>query len=225
MDKHAFTDIFISVFILSIFVIPSLFVKTVPAAAFASWTLPVQQLIFAAAAGILVWYIKTGKNEKKEKKSAEKKIRIIIDSGYVLVTFGSLCVTAAFMELILHFAGIRSSIIPVRPVSAVQLLFCILDFAAASFFEEVVYRLYLPEMFLKYLSCIPHFRFAGICSETLPVVLFALAHRYLGIPSVINAALACIFLRVCCKKTGTVVTNTTAHFAYNILSLFLFSAI
>jgi membrane protease YdiL (CAAX protease family) len=223
MDKHAFTDIFIFVFILSIFVVPPLFVKTVPAAAFASWTFPVQQLFFAAAAGILIWYMNDGK-KKRTKKPAEKQINIIIDSGYVLFTFGALCVTAALMELIIHFSGIRSSVIPVRPASAVQLLFCILDFAAASFFEEVVYRLYLPEMFLKYLACIPHFRFAEVCSEALPVVLFAFAHLYLGIPSVVNAALACIFLRMCCKKTGTVLTNTTAHFAYNILSLFLFSA-
>jgi membrane protease YdiL (CAAX protease family) len=223
MDKHAFTDIFISVFILSIFVIPPLFVKTVQPEAFSSWTFPVQQLFFAAAAGILIWYMKDGKKQKK-KKPAERQISIIINSGYVLFTFGALCVTAALMELIIHFTGIHSSVIPVRPASAVQLLFCILDFAAASFFEEAIYRLYLPEMFRKYLSCIPRFRFAEVCAEALSVVLFALAHRYLGIPSVVNAALACIFLRVCCKKTGTVLTNTTAHFAYNIVSLFLFSA-
>ena len=224
MDKPAFTDIFIFVFILSIFVIPPLFVKTVPPAAFSSWTFPVQRLFLAAGAGILVLYMKNGKNAKP-KKPAERQIGIFINSGYILSTFGTLCVTAALMELLLHFAGGRSSVIPVRPASAVQLLFCILDFAAASFFEEVVYRLYLPEIFLKFLSRIPRFHFAAVCSEAFPVVLFALAHRYLGIPSVVNAALACIFLRVCCKRTGTVLTNTTAHFAYNLLSLFLFSAI
>lgn len=194
---------------------------------FTAWSFPFQQLLYAYAAGMIlrIFYIKNG--PKKERSKTVKRITFFIDSGYTLVTFGSLCVIAAATELFFRFKGLQPSVASVRPSSAVQYLFCVLDFAFASFFEEVLYRLYLPDMLFRCASFIPRLtpRLAEIISESASVVLFAFAHRYLGAASVINAALACIALRICCRKSGSVWTNTAAHFAYNMLSLILFTAV
>ncbi len=214
-------------FIFCLVILPPLFVRNASPEIFTAWSFPFQQLLYAYAAGMILrfFYMKNG--QKKERSSAVKRITFFINSGYTLVTFGSLCVIAAGTELLFHLSGLQPSVTSVRPSSAVQYLFCVLDFAFASFFEEVLYRLYLPDMLRKYAAYIPRLtpRAAAIISESLSVALFAFAHRYLGAASVINAALACVALRICCRKSGSVWTNTAAHFAYNILSLILFTAV
>ena len=55
----------------------------------------------------------------------------------------------------------------------------------------------------------------------IKIILFALAHKYLGIYAMINAFFACIVLRICYIKTQNIITNTIAHFLYNITSLII----
>jgi membrane protease YdiL (CAAX protease family) len=227
MDKKSVAGILSFYFIFCLIILPPLFVQRVPPGIFATWSFPLRQIFYAGIAGIIFWFFYIRNRKKRDENKGKKRILFFINSGYTLVTFGSLCTAAAGTELFFHFAGTHTSLTPVFPSSARTLFYCILNFAAASFFEEVIYRLYLPDMLFRYLSYIPRLspRVSECISEAGAVILFAFAHRYLGAPSVVNAALACIILRVCCKKSGTVWTNTAAHFAYNILSLALFTAV
>jgi membrane protease YdiL (CAAX protease family) len=226
MDKKSFTDILFFFLIFSLVILPPLFVKSAAPETFTTWSFPFQQILYAYTAGMILWGFSI-KNDKKQKRDkAVKSITFFINSGYTLVTFGLLCTIAAIIEFFSHLTGFQSSVIPVRPASVVQYIFCILNFAAASFFEEVLYRLYLPDILYRFISHIPLLTplSSEIISENVVVIIFAFSHRYLGVASVINAAVACIILRICCRKSGSVWTNTIAHFAYNILSLIIFAA-
>ena len=175
-----------------------------------------------------------------------------VQTGWAIASFGSLCVIASVVELAVRFSGGKANLHPSLPSSIAETFFCIANFACASFYEEAIYRLYLPEMlgavlkdaFLQSKKSgakteearstgkeVAHENAARESSaenavrisETLSVIAFALSHRYLGLPSVVNAFFAGIMLRLCCKKSGTLWTNTAAHFAYNMLSLVLFA--
>jgi membrane protease YdiL (CAAX protease family) len=226
MDKKSVVDILFFLFVFNLIILPPLFVQNASSAVFTTWSFPVQPFIYAVIAGMIFLNFYK-KNSNKKYSSTLKQITIFIDSGYTLFTFGFLCVIAAGIEFFFQYRGLQSSITPVRPSCAIQYLFCILDFAFASFFEEVIYRLYLPDTLTRFISTISRInpRVVVIISESASVLFFAFAHRYLGTPSIVNAALACIILRACCKKSGTVWTNTAAHFAYNMFSLILFTAV
>ncbi|UKI54528.1 MAG: CPBP family intramembrane metalloprotease [Treponema succinifaciens] len=63
--------------------------------------------------------------------------------------------------------------------------------AAGAFFEEAVYRQFVPETLNSL------FKKWKIPVEIFSVVIFALAHRYLGWISVFNAAFCGAVLRLC----------------------------
>ena len=52
-------------------------------------------------------------------------------------------------------------------------------------------------------------------AELIPLALFALSHRYLGTPSVINALACGLVLRLCTLKAGSLLPAVAAHTAYN----------
>lgn len=94
--------------------------------------------------------------------------------------------------------------------------------AAGAFFEEVLYRQYLPET-VKELA--GSGRKAAVWgAELISAAAFALAHRYLGWIAVFNAALCGASLRICREKTGSVYAGAAAHFVYNS-TLVLFSVL
>ena len=256
---------------LCLFVIPPLFPGSAPTRAFSAWTFPIKPLCYAAIAFALLRF-SFPRSVLHIKRGAFR----FVQTGWAIVSFGSLCVIASAVELAARFSGGKANLYPALPTSLAETFFCIANFACASFFEEAIYRLYLPETLgaiLKYVFLKSKKKGAetekeraagkGIArenavreksaestasenaasndaarenkvrekmtetavriSETLSVIAFALSHRYLGLPSVVNAFFAGIVLRVCCKKSETLWTNTAAHFAYNMLSLVLFS--
>ena len=265
---------------LCLFVIPPLFAGSVPARAFSSWTFPIKPLCYAALAFVLVRFSFPPSTERTQHNAFR-----FVQTGWAIASFGSLCVIASVVELAVRFSGGKANLHPSLPSSIAETFFCIANFACASFYEEAIYRLYLPEMlgavlkdvFLKSKnndaetkkeiaaseeavhkdpvrekSAKPAAHESAVrkenaesaageniagkntarkkraetavrISETLSVIAFALSHRYLGLPSVVNAFFAGIMLRLCCKKSGTLWTNTAAHFAYNMLSLVLFA--
>jgi len=227
MDKKSFIDTLFFFFVLSFIILPPLFVQSAGPGVFTTWTFPLMQMLYAYIAGIILWFFYIQKRQKNSRPQSVKRIVFFVNSGYALVTFGALSLTASVTELFFHLRGMQSPVIPSLPSSAAQFFFCVLNFIFASFFEEVLYRLYLPDMLFRFISYIPHItpKLAAVLGECAAVLLFAFAHRYLGAASVVNAAAACVILRICCKKSGTVWTNTAAHFAYNILSLILVSVL
>ncbi|MGI5106986.1 CPBP family intramembrane metalloprotease [Treponema socranskii] len=265
---------------LCLFVIPPLFPGSAPTRAFSSWTFPIKPLCYAAIAFTLLRFSFPPSAERSKADAFR-----FVQTGWAIASFGSLCVIASVVELAVRFSGGKANLHPSLPSSIAETFFCIANFACASFYEEAIYRLYLPEMlgavlkdvFLKSKnndaetkkeiaaseeavhkdpvrekSAEPAAHESAVrkenaesasgeniagkntarkkraetavrISETLSVIAFALSHRYLGLPSVVNAFFAGIMLRICCKKSGTLWTNTAAHFAYNMLSLVLFA--
>ena len=265
---------------LCLFVIPPLFPGSAPTRAFSLWTFPIKPLCYAAIAFALLRFSFPLSAERTQHNAFR-----FVQTGWAIASFGSLCVIASVVELAVRFSGGKANLHPSLPSSIAETFFCIANFACASFYEEAIYRLYLPEMlgavlkdvFLKSKnndaetkkeiaaskeavhkdpvrekSAEPAAHESAIrkenaesaageniagkntarkkraetavrISEMLSVAAFALSHRYLGLPSVVNAFFAGIMLRLCCKKSGTLWTNTAAHFAYNMLSLVLFA--
>ena len=102
------------------------------------------------------------------------------------------------------------------------LFYCILKFCLAAFYEEVMYRLYLPEQLKRFLKNTQNKITQIYIPEIITIILFALGHKYLGIFAVINACIACVILRICYLKTKNIFAGTIAHFMYNFTSLLLF---
>ena len=289
---------------LCLFVIPPLFPGSAPTRAFSLWTFPIKPLCYAAIAFALLRFSFPLSAERTQHNAFR-----FVQTGWAIASFGSLCVIASVVELAARFSGGKANLHPSLPSSIAETFFCIANFACASFYEEAIYRLYLPEtlgailkdVFLKSKnndaetkkeiaaseeavhknpvrekSAEPAAHESAVrkenaesavgeniageniahedaalkkrteaaasddaasenkarkkraetavrISEALSVIAFALSHRYLGLPSVVNAFFAGIMLRICCKKSGTLWTNTTSHFAYNMLSLVLFA--
>ena len=265
---------------LCLFVIPPLFPGSAPTRAFSLWTFPIKPLCYAALAFVLVRFSFPPSTERTQHNAFR-----FVQTGWAIASFGSLCVIASVVELAVRFSGGKANLHPSLPSSIAETFFCIANFACASFYEEAIYRLYLPEMLgavlkdvffkskkndaetkkeiaaseeavhkdpVREKSAKPAAHESAVrkenaesaageniagkntarkkraetavrISETLSVIAFALSHRYLGLPSVVNAFFAGIMLRLCCKKSGTLWTNTAAHFAYNMLSLVLFA--
>ena len=230
-----------------LFVIPPLFAGSAPTRAFSAWMFPLKPLCYAALAFALV-HFSFPHSVPRTRGDAFR----FVQTGCAIASFGSLCVIASAVELAVRFSGGKTSVSPALPSSIAETLFCIVNFVCASFYEEALYRLYLPETLGSILKdAFLQSKKSGArteeesaageegahanaargksaenavrISEALSVVAFALSHRYLGLPSVINAFFAGIVLRICCKKSDTLWTNTLAHFAYNMLSLVLFA--
>lgn len=114
------------------------------------------------------------------------------------------------------------------PQNFKEWLFCLLGFLFSAFYEEVLYRFYLPESLLKFVELKVSVKKSAdftsrisILCEIMIALLFAFAHLYLGWLSVINALAAHIILRITYKKSKGIWAGFMAHFIYNIISLIL----
>ena len=100
------------------------------------------------------------------------------------------------------------------PDSPVKWLFCVLTFLFAAVYEEIIYRFYFSDALFRLINN------TWLC-EIVGLLFFAFAHFYLGIASVVNAALAHVVLRLLYKKTNLIWNCVLIHFIYNIISLIL----
>lgn len=223
MKTHSFLiEIIIFSSVLTLFVLPPLFVKSPHDF---SWNFPYAGIVYAIAAGVL--YL-----GNKANKSRYRLINFIKDSANMWIALGEVCITAALIQLsaiLLKYKNpVQDSIFPDSPIS---LVFCMISFACSAFYEEVIFRSFLPENSKKIAAGIVNFSktiecgklppFISYTLEILICLIFAFSHRYLGFPAVLNAAFAHIFFRICYIKSSSLWTNTAAHFIYNALSLFL----
>lgn len=119
----------------------------------------------------------------------------------------------------------QNTIQVILPENFFQWIFCILNFLFSSFYEEIIYRAYFPDelsIILGKIDVSPKFsKIILFSGEIITMLLFAFSHYYLGILSVINAAIAHIILRIFYKQKKDVLPCFLAHFFYNIISLIL----
>jgi len=260
MNKHYFFAefIFLSIF----FLMPPLFRSAVTYTALSSPQWHFSYMIFPCFVIALILYVQYNRI-MSDKKLKCNFLSLIILSGYLLITFGELCVTSAIVETVSIFQNRTSSRTVVLPHTNFQLLLYLLSFLLSAFYEEILYRMYLPfalaaiEERLSSLKKItsPVANYGGwsfrkvlqtgfiplihlkrldtklsarikktasfLFTEAVPVLVFAFSHRYLGMPAVLNALIAGIFLRICFLKSGSIFSGFAAHFLYNIFMLVL----
>ena len=97
-------------------------------------------------------------------------------------------------------------------------------------YEEIVVRLFLPER----AHCIAlHLRqkretahklqsMLYAAAEAIPIIVFALGHRYLGLYAALNAFTCAVILRVCMLvNERSLVPGCTAHILYNLTVFFI----
>lgn len=172
----------------------------------------------------LIFYIeKCKKNEKVLSTIQKFRIPLLISDG--LIFFGLICVTSVVFEIYGYFFKGFSELKLNWPDTFFGYLRLISGTLCAAFYEEVIYRFYFPSALLNLLTenkIIKHtngkVKLFAIISEVLGVVLFSLGHIYLGILGVLNSAVCGILLRICMKRTGTLVIPLLIHSIYNLLT-------
>ena len=129
--------------------------------------------------------------------------------------FAALMLIFAFFQLLsvlspLGLDTIQGDIEP--PDGVAGWLSFVLALASAAFFEEALYRQFLPQMLIPLL---PQKRAFTVIGELLCVALFAFAHKG-GTLSVLNAAFCAVALRFFRIRSPSLFPVFAAHFAYNL---------
>ncbi len=151
------------------------------------------------------------------------------------MTFGGLMLSYAAVELggtvLFMLFGQGKFLAASRQITgAGQWLLATAALATGAFYEECLYRAFLPEIPLLLLDRAGetwvqgHKKTLSAGIEAACVIVFALSHRYLGMLAVTNALLCGSVLRVCYKKSGGILCGMAAHFCYN-MTLLLFSSL
>ena len=222
MKLHRFFGEIILFFsILVAFLLPPIFSQNQNFNSQFEWNFPLNQLLLGVFAFFVFIFEQKNSNNYSFTNNSKKfftKKNIIITA----ITFLSLCFIVFFLETIAFFLKSNNPQISGAPLDKkIKIFFCLLNFIFSAFFEEVIYRLYLPQQLKRFFSNIQNEKIKKYIPELITIILFALAHKYLGIYAMINAFFACIVLRICYIKTQNIITNTIAHFLYNITSLII----
>ncbi|MCR5290807.1 MAG: CPBP family intramembrane metalloprotease [Treponema sp.] len=208
-------------FVFIFFVIPPLFNKQITDPAIASsWSFP----FFIIPMGILslfLWFEQ--RDHTQNVRTSQSTIRHIILSSYTLKTFGALCIVSSIMQIIASYLKHSETTPNIIPHTPLQTVITLCTFTITAFYEEMIYRQFLPNMYqiIKSKVSLPKPLIFTV-QEIMPLMLFAFAHRYLGTLAIINAACCGIILRICTLKTGTIIPGYIAHVCYNIFTLCLY---
>jgi hypothetical protein len=224
MKSHSFRYTFFVFLLLLFLIIPPLFFANHNSALFSQWNFPSQQLIlFFIALLIYVFFID---------KASMSKIKFIYNIFYSIFF---LCILFAFSLLIRFFSTFFISVDEykiVPPRTFRDFSFCVLNFLFSAFYEESIYRIAFPEYLIllvmdiakkitkKDISNKMNLLIKYVC-DFFAILIFSFSHLYLGIFSIINAAFAQVILRICYKKTDSIIPGTFAHFVYNLISVYI----
>lgn len=206
------TIVFFIVFLF--FILPSLLVNQTTFV-MEKWSFPAIQFSLAVS-GLIICLVEN-KNLVSLKKS--DRIKTFTNIGASLFSFGMLCVISCIFQLfayyVIHF---QEKYTIKAPSSILQYIFLVLTFLFSAFYEESLFRLYLPEVCSKISGKVKN-TFASLAiAELIPALLFSFCHRYLGWLAVLNAFLCHFVLRFCYKKTENFLYGTVIHAIYNILN-------
>lgn len=204
MKKGFFATEFAAV--LLFFVLPPLFAPRPPQATVLlfPWTTFVLALLALA-----LWLQVRSQDEYGEQRAPAQGF--LPRQGQCLMTFGLLMASAGVLEAAGYFLAHQETAVRYLPPQTISgWANVVVGIPCAAFYEEVLYRAYIPAAFRRCVPAVP-----PPVREAAAVLAFALAHRYLGWLSVVHAAVAGIVLRRCFCRTGSLWTAVTAHAAYN----------
>lgn len=179
----------------------------------------------------------------------EGKFRRVVALAEFLKTFGLLCASQAFFELLGFLFKVSDSAIVFSLDGPAQIFSLAAALFSAAFYEETLYRAYLPfslkRIFRKkrrsqsgtsnaenevaaetdFAKGGRRARFFEAASELAAIAIFGFSHLRNGALATANATVAGFFLRRCAVKTGGIKAGFFAHFLYNALSLAMLAAI
>lgn len=207
-------------------VLPPLFVKAssgisktltfTPAAA-------VQLLVAVFLQMHFVYFLRPANNASSV-NSAKKAGRIFTVSFWWSITLGSLMLIFALMQTLSFFIEQNAHHTMQSVTSVFAWISVTVSVAIAAFYEEALYRQFLPEVSAILLVGKINKKIFFHFIEVLVILIFAFSHRYLGFIPVLNAFACGAVLRLCYRKTGSIWTGALAHFTYN-MTLIIFSQI
>ncbi len=147
-------------------------------------------------------------------------------SSHFFIALGCLALSSAFFEGIRALLKIKCDDNVILPSNGLEAFFCALTLAASAFYEESLYRLYLPNVLKSlFLGAAEEekrpklFMALKALMEFMAAALFALAHRPQGIFAVLNAFAAGCVLRVRFVKSKSLWPPFAAHLCYNACAL------
>lgn len=185
--------------------------------------LPFGALVFYAAVAVFL-YFRTERRSDILGIFEPLSFKRILSLVYkIIVCYCALLASALFWNYIAKITG-KTELPPFMFPQSVdkRFLLCASAIVLASY-EEMLFRFFLPERSLALIKSIaaaykksePPVA-AVIAAELIPIVLFALAHRYLGLYAVCNALCAAVILRFALYKKLHIAVLCAVHSAYNI---------
>lgn len=232
MKIHSFvTEILFFSIISLFFVIPPLFVNA-PSVQHIDFTLfSVQNFShFVIAVFIFVFYKKSVENDEQISTKILKYLIYFVVIFILLFGISFICNFSAQKLLNSENSFVNSQVFVENPQGFFDLLICIFNLLFAAFFEEVIYRFYIPFGIKNFLfrkvfdenqskSYTIFEKSILLFIEIVTMLIFSYSHKYLGIFSVVNAAVAHLVLRFSFIRSKSLIPSTLAHFFYNFVSL------
>lgn len=232
MKIHSFvTEILFFSIISLFFVIPPLFVNA-PSVQHIDFTLfSVQNLShFLIAVFIFVFYKKSVENDEQISTKILKYLIYFVVIFILLFGISFICNFSAQKLLNSENSFVNSQVFVENPQGFFDFLICIFNLLFAAFFEEVIYRFYIPFGIKNFLfrkvfdenqskSYTIFEKSILLFIEIVTMLIFSFSHKYLGIFSVVNAAVAHLVLRFSFIRSKSLIPSTLAHFFYNFVSL------
>ncbi|EPF30612.1 hypothetical protein HMPREF9194_00929 [Treponema maltophilum ATCC 51939] len=161
------------------------------------------------------------------RKAASKRATsaVLSFAARLLLCFCALACSAALWNRIAAFAGENAVHAPLPDEAGRRFPF-FSGIIVLACYEEMLYRFFLPEKARRIVSLVfsdpdsAHVsRMFYALAEFIPICLFALAHRYLGIYAVGNALCAAVILRTAVCKKVPIFGLCAVHAAYNAAML------
>lgn len=232
MKIHSFvTEILFFSIISLFFVIPPLFVNA-PSVQHIDFTLfSVQNFShFVIAVFIFVFYKKLVENDEQISTKILKYLIYFVVIFILLFGISFICNFSAQKLLNSENSFVNSQVFVEIPQGFFDFLICIFNLLFAAFFEEVIYRFYIPFGIKNFLfrkvfdenqskSYTIFEKSILLFIEIVTMLIFSFSHKYLGIFSVVNAAVAHLVLRFSFIRSKSLIPSTLAHFFYNFVSL------
>ena len=200
--------------VLVFLVLPPFFARQVPRNLDAqkSWNFFVFiELLIAFAVELQFFFCRKNK-EDRTKKRFKAFFYIPLCTGLLFISLALI----NLLQLVFHNAPEPYEIFLEKSLCFSDVFFLLFNFFCAAFYEEAVYRHFLPEVLAELL---PQKKAFGFFTELSALLLFAFSHKSGGLYSIINACLCALILRFCFVKNGNIVSGTASHFIYNIVLL------
>lgn len=180
--------------------------------------------LFSACMGIFL-YAQSRLLFEKPAEKKQKQHNIII----FCLTFFALCLSSRIIFFLFCFIqNTPNTVLAEAPAGIFEQVSLILSVIIAALYEESLFRIFLPNALIELFelfSPVSHLsrqkKICRIIVEIAVICLFALAHRYLGLPAVLNALFCGIILRICFILTGSIFIPVIAHSAYNLLAIMM----